>query len=61
VALNNINYWMKTVPTENEVIENDGYDLGAFCLILLEKIEELTIYTIEQEKRINKLETQQNN
>jgi hypothetical protein len=44
------------VPNEESVISNSGYDLGAFCIILLEKIEELTLYTIEQEKRIKELE-----
>ncbi|MDD3860846.1 MAG: hypothetical protein PHW83_11660 [Bacteroidales bacterium] len=44
------------VPNEESVTSNFGYDLGTFCLTLLEKIEELTLYTIEQEKRIKELE-----
>ena len=55
------------VPSEAEVIEN-GVDLGEMDKILLQKIEELTLIIIEQDKllneqnkRINKLELQQNN
>ena len=39
-----------------EVIEKEGLDLGEMNKLLLEKIEELTLYLIEQEKRITKLE-----
>jgi hypothetical protein len=55
------------VPSEAEVIEN-GVDLGEMNRVLLQKIEELTLIIIEQDKvlneqneRINKLELQQNN
>ncbi len=37
-----------------------GINVGEFTEKLLEKIEELTLYTIAQEKRINKLESQLN-
>lgn len=41
-----------------EKAEKDGVSLGEMQKVLLKKIEELTLYTIEQEKRIKALETQ---
>lgn len=38
------------------IIEKEGIDLGNNQTILLKKIEELTLYLIEQNKRIEKLE-----
>ncbi len=38
------------VPSAKEV-ENDGVDIGAIQAMLLRKIEELTLYVIEQGKR----------
>lgn len=43
------------IPTEKEVQE-DGLDLGEMNKKLLQKVEELTLYIIEQQKRIEKLE-----
>ena len=43
------------VPSEKEVLEN-GIDLSEMNALLLKKIEELTLYMIEQEKRIKVLE-----
>lgn len=43
------------VPSAAEVAE-EGIDLGAMNAKLLEKIEELTLYIIEQEKRLQALE-----
>ncbi len=40
------------VPSAKEVTEN-GQDLGRMDAILLRKIEELTLYIIELEKRLN--------
>ncbi|MBO0934105.1 hypothetical protein [Fibrella aquatilis] len=45
------------IPSEMEV-KRDGYALGAMDAKLLQKIEELTLYVIEQQKRIEKLEQQ---
>ncbi|PKP48341.1 MAG: hypothetical protein CVT95_04560, partial [Bacteroidetes bacterium HGW-Bacteroidetes-12] len=45
------------VPSEKEVKEK-GIDLGKMDAILLQKIEELTLYIIQQEKRIKELEQQ---
>jgi len=42
------------MPSAKEV-EKEGFELGEMNKKLLEKIEELTLYTIKQEKRINKL------
>jgi len=44
------------VPSAKEV-EEKGLDLGDNQAILLKKIEELTLYVIEQDKRLQKLET----
>ncbi|WP_233194489.1 hypothetical protein [Aquimarina sp. I32.4] len=38
-------------------MEKNGVNIGEFQIQLLQKIEELTLYIIQQEKRINKLET----
>jgi hypothetical protein len=43
------------MPTETEVMEN-GIDLGEMNAKLLEKVEELSLYVIAQEKRIKELE-----
>ncbi|MBP2833276.1 hypothetical protein J8281_13865 [Aquimarina sp. U1-2] len=40
-----------------KIMESEGIDLGIMNMKLLEKIEELTLYTIQQEDRIKKLET----
>ncbi len=54
---------LKDIPSAKEVAEN-GIFLGEINAKLLQKIEELTLYVIEQNKRINQLENrlnQQNN
>ncbi|WP_143884701.1 hypothetical protein [Chryseobacterium binzhouense] len=43
------------VPTTDEAIKN-GVELKEMNILLLKKIEELTLYTIEQQKRIEALE-----
>ncbi|MCG8323643.1 MAG: hypothetical protein MI921_29385 [Cytophagales bacterium] len=43
------------IPSAKEVEEN-GVELGKMDSKLLQKIEELTLYIIDQEKRIKKLE-----
>ncbi len=47
---------LQNIPSAKEVAKN-GIQLGEMNKKLLEKIEELTLYTIQQEKRIEKLET----
>ncbi len=46
---------LKDIPSAKEVQEN-GIFLGEMDSKLLQKIEELTLYTIEQEKKIKRLE-----
>jgi len=48
---------LPNVPSEEEVLEN-GQSLGKMNEILLEKIEELTLYMIEQQKQIEELKKQ---
>lgn len=45
------------IPSSEE-IARDGIDVSRFQMRLLEKIEELTLYNLEQQKRIEKLEKQ---
>ncbi|WP_417799966.1 hypothetical protein [Tenacibaculum sp.] len=55
---------LKDIPSAKEV-EKNGFYLGAMDAKLLQKIEELTLYTIQQEKKINnqknKLDNQKEN
>jgi hypothetical protein len=51
------NHHLPNVPSAKEVKEN-GLQLGEISNIMLQKIEELTLYVIEQNKRIEKLETE---
>ncbi|WP_417887142.1 hypothetical protein [Zunongwangia sp.] len=44
---------LKNIPRKDE-IKNNGFFLGEMNAKLLQKIEELTLYTIEQEKKLNK-------
>lgn len=46
---------LKDIPSAKDVEEN-GIFLGEMDAKLLQKIEELTLYTIQQEKRLNNLE-----
>tara|TARA_A100000171_G_C2136241_1_gene150485 strand:+ start:881 stop:1876 length:996 start_codon:yes stop_codon:yes gene_type:complete len=60
-TLNELEAYIKTnqhlpeVPSAKEVEEN-GLDLGKMDATLLQKVEELTLYTIEQEKKIKQQE-----
>jgi hypothetical protein len=49
------NQHLPDVPSQAEVA-SEGVSLGEMNAILLQKIEELTLYTIEQEKKIEKLQ-----
>lgn len=51
----NDNGHLPEVPSAKEVEEN-GLKLGEMNAILFKKIEELTLYEIEMEKRIKELE-----
>jgi hypothetical protein len=50
------NSHLPDIPTEDEVRKN-GIDLGEMNSKLLQKVEELTLYIIEQNKTINKQES----
>ncbi len=50
-----INHHLPEVPSAKEIQEN-GMHLQQMTTLLLQKVEELTLYTIEQEKRIKVLE-----
>ncbi|CAH0213881.1 hypothetical protein [Chryseobacterium sp. Bi04] len=51
----NKNGHLPEVPTTEQAIKN-GIELKEMNILLLKKIEELTLYTIEQQKRIEALE-----
>ena len=51
------NRHLPEVPSEQEVL-NKGINLGEMDAILLKKIEELTLYTIQQQKEIDELKKQ---
>lgn len=46
---------LPNIPSEEEV-RSDGYSIHEIATSYLEKIEELTLHTIAQEKKINRLE-----
>ncbi|WP_345145578.1 hypothetical protein [Flavobacterium ginsengiterrae] len=46
---------LENIPSEEEVLKN-GINLGEMNSKLLQKIEELTLYVIEQNKRLDKVE-----
>ncbi|QTE21505.1 hypothetical protein [Polaribacter cellanae] len=50
------NHHLPEVPSAKEIKEN-GLHLKQMASLLLQKVEELTLYTIEQEKRIKALES----
>ncbi|PKP44946.1 MAG: hypothetical protein CVT95_09970 [Bacteroidetes bacterium HGW-Bacteroidetes-12] len=52
------NKHLPDVPSATEVKEN-GIDLAQMDAILLQKIEELTLYIIELKKEMNKLKEEQ--
>ena len=49
------NKHLPEIPSAIEVEEN-GIEVSVMMEKMMKKIEELTLYTIEQEKRINELE-----
>ena len=55
----NENGHLPEIPSESEVIEN-GINLGEMNAKLLQKIEELTLYLIEQNKEIKELKVKVN-
>lgn len=53
--INNNNH-LPGVPTAEEV-EKDGADLGEMNRVLMEKVEELTLYIIDLQKQIDELKS----
>ena len=51
------NKHLPDVPTQNE-ISKDGIDVYEMNAVLLKKVEELTLYVIEQQKQIVELENE---
>jgi hypothetical protein len=49
------NNHLPEVPTESQVIEN-GYNINEFNVLLLKKIEELTLYIIELNNKVEAIE-----
>ena len=49
------NKHLPSVPAEKDINEN-GLDLGKMNILLLQKVEELTLYIIEMNKKIELLE-----
>lgn len=49
------NKHLPEIPSEGEVLEN-GINLGEMNALLLQKIEELTLYMIDMNKKVNQLE-----
>ena len=56
-AFTELNNHLPNVPSAKDIQEN-GLQLKEMTSILLQKIEELTLYAIEQEKPIKALETE---
>lgn len=52
------NKHLPNMPSAEKIVENGGFELKEMNVKLLEKIEELTLYIIEQDKRIEALELQ---
>jgi hypothetical protein len=48
---------LPNMPSDKEV-KQDGIDLEKINVLLLEKVEELSLYLIEMEERMNKLEAE---
>jgi hypothetical protein len=57
-AFINENGHLPNVPTA-KTVEKDGLDLGSMNIVMMEKIEELTLYIIQLEERLKKLEHKQ--
>ena len=58
-AYTKANHHLPEIPSAEDLQEN-GMNVSEMTQLLLQKIEELTLYTIEQEKRIKQLEASQN-
>lgn len=50
------NNHLPEMPSATEIVENGGVELKEMTVLLLKKIEELTLYTIQQQKMIEELQ-----
>ncbi len=50
------NQHLPEVPSEKEVLEKEGFELEQMNKLLLQKVEELTLYTIQLHNRLKELE-----
>jgi hypothetical protein len=50
------NKHLPNVPSAKEIERDGGISIGQMNLILLQKVEEMTLYILEQERRIKQLE-----
>ncbi len=50
-----LNYHLPGIKSEKEYNKHDGINVGELNLKLLEKVEELTLYTIDLQKQITEL------
>ena len=51
----NKNHHLPNIKSEEEIKSEEGIDVGELQLKLLEKVEELTLYVIQQQKEIDEL------
>ncbi len=51
---------LPNIPSAKEIQQNDGFKTGDMIKKLLEKVEELTLYTIQQQKLIEQQQVQMN-
>jgi hypothetical protein len=56
----NTNYHLPEIPTEKEV-EKEGVSLGNMQMLQMKKIEELTLYILQLNERLEKLEAENKN
>lgn len=52
------NKHLPNIPSTNEVLEEGGVELKDMTVKLLEKVEELTLYMLQQQEEIKKLNTE---
>ena len=54
------NNHLPNVPSSEEIVKDGGIDVSSMMAKQMEKIEELTLYIIEQNKKLEKLQAQVN-
>jgi len=52
------NNHLPDIPSAQDVVKDGGIDLGSMDAKLLQKVEELTLYVIQQQKEIDELKKQ---